>query len=439
MSAPRYCASPSVLTITSAPSSTAACSPARKATPRPPWRRQHDDVVGAVLAGDRDGTVARPVVDDEPLDRGEAGHAAREVGERAGQRRLLVQARDLDDQPHHANRAAGYALGWSPSPPARSCCACGGSARGCRGPTTSTRPRISSPRAVGHGWDPGYLANPPAYTHLLHLISLVGPDGFLTGRVVAALLGTAAAVLVALAGARLAGVAAGLAAGHCRRRRLPAGLLQPPGAQRRAGDGRGRARAVGGRPRARRIRPSPTTRSPAPPSGWPRRRSTRRGIALLAVADRLALPERLLVAAAAALARLPRRLPQRADRRPPLPRRGHEPVGLHGPPQARADRDQRVPLLPAGADLGAGLGAARRRAGRRGRARPRGPARAALLVLPPLLFLLYMGHHERFFGRWLLPAVPFLACSPAPRWRGCRAGSCRSASRRSPPRAWSSA
>ena len=35
--------------------------------------------------------------------------------------------------------------------------------------------------------------------------------------------------------------------------------------------------------------------------------------------------------------------------------------------------------------------------------------RAALLVLPPLLYLLYMGDHERFFGRWLLPAVPFVA------------------------------
>ncbi len=35
--------------------------------------------------------------------------------------------------------------------------------------------------------------------------------------------------------------------------------------------------------------------------------------------------------------------------------------------------------------------------------------KAALLIVPPLVYLLYMGDHERFFGRWLLPALPFLA------------------------------
>jgi Dolichyl-phosphate-mannose-protein mannosyltransferase len=34
--------------------------------------------------------------------------------------------------------------------------------------------------------------------------------------------------------------------------------------------------------------------------------------------------------------------------------------------------------------------------------------RAALLVPAPVLYLLYMGSHERYFGRWLLPAFPFL-------------------------------
>ena len=41
---------------------------------------QPDDVVDAVLARDLDGAVGRAVVDDQPLDRVEAGDLAREVG-----------------------------------------------------------------------------------------------------------------------------------------------------------------------------------------------------------------------------------------------------------------------------------------------------------------------------------------------------------------------
>ena len=42
--------------------------------------RQPDDVVDAVRARDLDGAVGRAVVDDEPLDRVETGHLARQVG-----------------------------------------------------------------------------------------------------------------------------------------------------------------------------------------------------------------------------------------------------------------------------------------------------------------------------------------------------------------------
>jgi len=77
------------------------------------------------------------------------------------------------------------------------------------------------PRAIGlfgHGWDPHYHVNPPAYTYLLHIVFAVwfgGREGvshafatdpgsvFAVARVVSALLGTAAVGLLYLAGARL--------------------------------------------------------------------------------------------------------------------------------------------------------------------------------------------------------------------------------------------
>ena len=59
-----------------------------------------DDVVDAVLAGDAGGAVRRAVVDDQPLDPVEAGHVAREIGQRRRQHLRFVQARNLDDQLH---------------------------------------------------------------------------------------------------------------------------------------------------------------------------------------------------------------------------------------------------------------------------------------------------------------------------------------------------
>ena len=76
------------------------------------------------------------------------------------------------------------------------------------------------PKAIGlfgHGWDPHYFVNPPAYTYLLHIVFAVwfgGQDGvseafasnptevFIVARVTAAVLGTLAVWLLYLAGTR---------------------------------------------------------------------------------------------------------------------------------------------------------------------------------------------------------------------------------------------
>jgi hypothetical protein len=62
--------------------------------------RQAHDVVDAVLARDLDRAVGRAVVDHQELDHVEAWHLARQLGQRDGERRLLVLAGDLDDQLH---------------------------------------------------------------------------------------------------------------------------------------------------------------------------------------------------------------------------------------------------------------------------------------------------------------------------------------------------
>jgi hypothetical protein len=79
----------------------------------------------------------------------------------------------------------------------------------------------------GHGWDPHYFVNPPAYTYLLHVVFDVWFGGragvskafatnptevFVVARVTAAVVGTIAVWLVYLAGARMFGRATGLLA-----------------------------------------------------------------------------------------------------------------------------------------------------------------------------------------------------------------------------------
>ena len=86
------------------------------------------------------------------------------------------------------------------------------------------------PNAIGlfgHGWDPHYFVNPPAYTYLLHVVFAVWFGGragvshalatnptevFVVARVTAAAVGTLAVWLLYLAGAKLFGRAAGLLA-----------------------------------------------------------------------------------------------------------------------------------------------------------------------------------------------------------------------------------
>ena len=99
------------------------------------------------------------------------------------------------------------------------CCASGASSTGCPTPTTPTRTRTSSRSAIGlfgHGWNPHYFVNPPAYTYLLQSLFDVwfgGRDGGLArasrptrprssslARVAAASLGTLAVWLLYLAG-----------------------------------------------------------------------------------------------------------------------------------------------------------------------------------------------------------------------------------------------
>ena len=100
MSRASYWLSASVLTITSAPSLSAASRPGLERGGEALVLVQADDVVDAVLAGDLDGAVARAVVDDEPLDDVEARHVARQRGERDREAALLVLAGDLDDELH---------------------------------------------------------------------------------------------------------------------------------------------------------------------------------------------------------------------------------------------------------------------------------------------------------------------------------------------------
>jgi hypothetical protein len=87
------------------------------------------------------------------------------------------------------------------------------------------------PRAIGmfgHSYNPNYFVNPPAYTYLLHVVFDLRYGGragvgeamaidrtsvFETARIVAAILGTGAVALLAWAGRRLCGGAAGLIAG----------------------------------------------------------------------------------------------------------------------------------------------------------------------------------------------------------------------------------
>ncbi len=100
----------------SAPSRSAVSRPVLNAIGETPVRAVRHHVVDAELAGHLDRAVGAAVVDDEPLDDVDPRQLARQVGERRRQRRLLVEARDLDHELHldrslRLRRRATEALG----------------------------------------------------------------------------------------------------------------------------------------------------------------------------------------------------------------------------------------------------------------------------------------------------------------------------------------
>ena len=99
-----------MVTITSAPSFSAGVEAGLERNREALVRVEADDVVDAVLAGDAGRPVGRAVVDDEPLDRVEAGDRAGEVGERRRQGLLFVQARDLDDELHRLSACPPHTM-----------------------------------------------------------------------------------------------------------------------------------------------------------------------------------------------------------------------------------------------------------------------------------------------------------------------------------------
>jgi dolichyl-phosphate-mannose-protein mannosyltransferase len=299
----------------------------------------------------------------------------------------------------------------------------------------------------GHGWNPHYFVNPPAFTYGLHVVFAVafgGGDGaghayatdpgavFTAGRVASAVLGTAAVAALYAAGARLWNRATGLLAGgvmavaflpvfysHMALNDVPATLgvalalwgaaLALDGDHARIGRGGGRARR-----RAPGNRAWPWVLAGAG-AGLAAATKYTGGIALVAVLGAAWAARRprgavlaVLCAAVAFVAADPYALLD-------LPALRH---GLSlqqdyssGAAAAKLGIDGRgglayyawtltwglgwVPALAAVA--GAVLLLARDRAG------------ALVLVPAPVLFLAYMGAQDRYFGRWLLPIVPILA------------------------------
>jgi hypothetical protein len=313
------------------------------------------------------------------------------------------------------------------------------------------------PRAIGlfgHGWNPHYFANPPALTYLLHLVFAVWFGGgqatgrafardpgevFAVARVATALVSVAAVPLLCLAGARLLGRAAGLLAGAllavaflpvfyahealndaAALTPLALGLYGAAGVLRHgrrrdyvlAGAGLGLAWAT---KYTAAIVALPLLAAALAGPGPPARAARRLGLGLA-------------VALAAALAAHPFAVLDAADFVAGL---RHQ-AGASGAAKLGITEDSGhvyylwtltwgLGWVPAVAALGGALHLLRtdRRV-------------AAVLVPAPVLFLVYMGLQERYFGRWLMPALPFLCLLAAggavalvrlapPRWRAAGA------------------
>jgi hypothetical protein len=309
------------------------------------------------------------------------------------------------------------------------------------------------PHAIGtfgHDLDPGYYVNPPAYTYVLHVLlalryggRLAVGDAFATdpsalwtlARETSAVLGTVAVGLLYLAGRRLAGAAAGLLAagllavaflpvfyGHLALNDVPTlaplclALFGAAGVLRRgrpidyavAGIGLGLAAATkytGGIVLLALLA-----------AALPRGRPALRGLVL---AGSLALAAFLVANPYAIL-----------DHRTFLD-------GLTHQSDASGDAAGKLGLTQDNGWLyylwsfGWGLGWAPLVAA--GLALPvlavaRRWALLAFLAPAPILFVVFMGSQERFFGRWLMPVLPFMCLLAAI----CAATLVTAATRRAP-------
>ena len=174
--------------------------------------------------------------------------------------------------------------------------AVGRSSRAFRTATTPTRRRTSSrarSASSAHDLNPHYFLNPPAYSYLLYIVFELwfgGADAVghaVHDRSHRGVRGRARrrrrardgrrCALTYLAGTRLFGPHRRAARGGDPGGRVPPGLLQPPGAQRRADAGAGDARRCTGSRACCGAAARATTRSPASGSASRRRRSTRAG------------------------------------------------------------------------------------------------------------------------------------------------------------------
>ena len=247
---------------------------------------------------------------------------------------------------------------------------------------------------------------------------------FVVARVVAAVLGTLAVWLTYLAGARLFNRTVALLGAAIFGARVPAGLLQPPRAQRRADAGAGRPGAVRDlrRPAQRRaagLRARRRRRSVWPPP--PSTPAAITAVCLIAAAICDGAGGSPLKAAAAVLlapglrrAGVHRRQPVRGARLQRVPRRGDHPAVAGrrlGPREARHHRRQRDRVLPVDVHLGAGLGAVdRRRSAAACCCSSAGgwPWRSCCCRRRSR-FIVFMGDQQRYFGRWLMPIFPIVA------------------------------
>ena len=333
---------------------------------------------------------------------------------------------------------------------ARSVAAAVGLRTACRTSTTPTRTRTSCRGAIGmfgHGCDPDYFVNPPAYTYLLHIAlraAVRRPRGvshaFATdpGGVFAV-----ARVSRRCSARRPSGCCAWRARGcfdrarrrwsrrrcwrspscpsstriwrstTCRRSapRVPRAGRRRPACSRAGGCRDYVLAGVGDRPRVRdqvhgRDRALPLVarrggravdRAPAPRA---------RGLALAGVLALAAFVDRQSVRAAG-LERVPRR-PGAPVRRPPA-------TAAASSGSRRAAGSSTTSGRSPGGSAGCRCVAAARR---RGRAAVRDRRLTRCCARRRSLFVLFMGTQERFFARWLLPVFPIAV----PAGRSARGG-----------------